>query len=258
MNAPTILIAEDEELIRAEVARLTQHHWPQARVVATVEDGDSALAAWEQYAPDVAFLDIQMPGCTGLEVARSIFAAQSKTQVVFLTAYNEHAIAAFDAGAFDYLLKPVKDARFAQTVRRLNEAMRQPQATIAGLENLLDRLTQAFGQPLPKASLKWISASSGNQIKLIDLEDVYFLQSDNKYTRVVYRDGEALIRKPLRELIAELDGDRFKQVHRASVVNLNAVASIHRDGLGKGQIRFKQSKEVVDVSAVYMGLFKAL
>lgn len=261
----TILIAEDEELIRNEVVRLVSTHWPEARIVATVEDGDSALEAWEEHAPDVAFLDIQMPGRTGLEVAKALFAANAKTRVIFLTAYNQHAIAAFDAGAFDYLLKPVKDERFAQTVVRLKQLTAAPNPSLATatesqseIAAMLSKLALAMGASPPKESLKWISASSGNQIKLIALDDVLFFQSDNKYTRVVYKEGEALIRKSLRDLLDELDGNTFRQVHRSNVVNMNMVASVMRDGTGKGRVRFKHCPEEVDVSAVYMGLFKAL
>jgi DNA-binding LytR/AlgR family response regulator len=254
----TILIAEDEDLIRNEVVRLAHAHFPEAHILA-VEDGDAALEAWEQHAPDLAFLDIQMPGKSGLDVARTLFAAEATTRVVFITAYNQHALAAFDTGAFDYLLKPLKEDRFIQTATRLKQQLAGAStADTDHLQAVLRQLAGNMGRAMPKEQLKWISASTGQQIKIITLEDVYFFQSDNKYTRVVYTGGEALIRKALRELIDELDGEVFKQVHRSNVINMRAVASIQRDGTGKGRVRFKHTAEEVDVSAAYMGIFKAL
>jgi DNA-binding LytR/AlgR family response regulator len=259
MNTPRILIAEDEPLIRSEIIRLLNIHWPQATIVAEAEDGAEAIDLWGQYKPDVALLDIQMPGITGLEAARMIHAqAKGATQIVFITAFNEHALAAFDAGAVDYLLKPLNEVRLKDAIKRI-EQRRQISDTAPGdLNAVLSQLTALVGKPQTKEPLKWISASVGNQIKLITIDEVVFFQSDNKYTRVVLPTSDAFIRKPLRELADELDAKQFKQVHRGTVVNMNAVASVTRDGTGRGTIKFKQHKETVDVSAAYMEVFRAL
>jgi DNA-binding LytR/AlgR family response regulator len=259
-NSPTLLIAEDESLIREDIVRLLGTHWPQATVIAVAQDGDEAVEMWEAHKPDVAFLDIQMPGMNGLQAAKLIHAASNgKTKIVFITAYNEHALAAFDAGATDYLLKPVQVDRLQQTIARIEQQLIKPPAQSGDLAAMLEKLTLVVGrQAAAKEPLRWISASVGNQIKLITIDEVIYFQSDNKYTRVVLADSEALIRKPLRELLDELDEAKFKQVHRSTVVNFDEIASVIRDGTGKGTIKFKRCKDEVDVSAAFMPVFKAL
>jgi DNA-binding LytR/AlgR family response regulator len=259
MNTTRILIAEDEPLIRSEIIRLLNTHWPKATIIAEAEDGAEAIDLWEQHKPDVALLDIQMPGITGLEAARMIHAqAKGATQIVFITAFNEHALAAFDAGAVDYLLKPINEARLIDAIKRIEQRWQNSNAAPGDLNAVLSQLTAMVGKPQKKEPLKWISASVGNQIKLITIDEVVFFQSDNKYTRVALPTSDAFIRKPLCELADELDAKQFKQVHRGTVVNMNAVASVTRDGTGRGTIKFKQHKETVDVSAAYMEVFRAL
>jgi DNA-binding LytR/AlgR family response regulator len=256
-----VIIAEDEPLIRAEIVRLVTGHFPQAHIVAQAQDGAEAVELWEQHRPDAMFMDIQMPGMTGLEAARLISQqAQGKTNIVFITAYNEHAIAAFDTGAIDYLLKPVKEDRFKQCVERLLLRLQTASQTAAptDLASVLEKLTMAVSAVKQKEPMRWISASVGNQIKLITIDEVIYFQSDNKYTRIVLATGDALVRKPLRELVDELDESVFKQVHRSTVVNFNAIASVVRDGQGRGTIKFKAVKDEVDVSAAFMGVFRAL
>ncbi len=254
---PKILIAEDEDLIRTEMQRLVSTHWPEAQIVALGEDGAHALELWHEHKPDVAFLDIQMPGMTGLEAARAMTDADaSRTQIVFVTAYDQHALAAFEAGAVDYLLKPVQAAKFEAVVRKLQQRMQA--AASSNSPALPANLAEVLAKLAPKQALKWLTASSGPHIKLIAIEDVIYLQSDHKYTRIVTAQGEAFVRKSLKELLDELDADQFQQVHRSTVVNLKAVSGIQRDGTGRGTLRFKAISEEVDVSAAFLGQFRPM
>ncbi len=264
MTAPKVMIAEDEDLIRAEMQRLLAEHWPAAQVVALAEDGAHAVELWEEHAPDVAFLDIQMPGMTGLQAAKLMTErGQGKTQIVFVTAYDQHALAAFEAGAVDYLLKPVRPERLQAVVAKLSRAFAaavpgqaaMPPELAAMIQNLAGSL-KPEGASRAAAPTQWISASVGQTIKLIGVAEIIYFQSDNKYTRIVTQEGEALVRKTLRELVDELGSDAFKQIHRSTVVNFAQVASVTRDGLGKGVLKFKSIADTVDVSAAYMGLFK--
>jgi DNA-binding LytR/AlgR family response regulator len=263
-----ILIAEDEDLIREEVVRLVRAQggvWAEAPLM-EAEDGAHALELADEAWPDVAFLDIQMPAYTGLQVAQRLRKAAIERGlpsplIVFVTAYNEHAVAAFETGAIDYLLKPVKPERMAETAGRLMERMASKSApgldatSQAALDAVLKQLVPMASKAEP---LRWISASVGNQIKLITVDEIVFMQSDNKYTRLVTAGGEAFVRKPLRELIDELDDTFFKQIHRSAVVNMRCVASVMRDGTGRGTISFKNHAEKVEVSAAYMGIFRAV
>jgi DNA-binding LytR/AlgR family response regulator len=258
MKPTRILIAEDEDLIRAEMQRLVAAHWPDAEVVALAEDGAHALELWHAHQPDVAFLDIQMPGMTGLETARAITETDPRrTQIVFVTAYDQHALAAFEAGAVDYLLKPVQAAKLEATVRKLKLRLDAAQASPAS-QAISPQLAQVLAQLAPKQKLKWLTASSGANIKLISVDEVIYLQSDNKYTRIVMAQGEAFVRKGLKELLDELDPDVFQQVHRSTAVNLREVAGIQRDGTGRGSLRFKQIKDEVDVSSAFLGQFRPM
>jgi DNA-binding LytR/AlgR family response regulator len=272
--SPTVLIAEDEPLIRAEIVRLIGLCWPGAQIVAVAAEGAEALALWRAHRPQVLFLDIQMPEMTGLEVAQQLVTELDGVPVphlVFITAYNEHAVAAFDAGAIDYLLKPVKEERLRQCIARLEGRLGLGAGSGLGLglgnstpdlrqgmSQLLRQLQTALQQNAPreKEPLRWLSATVGQQIKLIAVDDVLFFQSDNKYTRVVTASYEAFIRKTMKELLAELDGKLFAQVHRSTIVNLRSVDSVVREPDGKGSIRLKGSTEALAVSAAHMGLFR--
>jgi DNA-binding LytR/AlgR family response regulator len=264
--SPTVLIAEDEPLIRAEIVRLIGLCWPSAQIVAVAAEGAEALALWRAHRPQVLFLDIQMPEMTGLEVAQQLVTELDGVPVphlVFITAYNEHAVAAFDAGAIDYLLKPVKEERLRQCIARLEGRLglglgNSTPDLRQGMSHLLLQLQTALQQNAPreKEPLRWLSATVGQQIKLIAVDDVLFFQSDNKYTRVVTASYEAFIRKTMKELLSELDGKLFAQVHRSTIVNLRAVDSVVREADGKGSIRLKGSTEALAVSAAHMGLFR--
>jgi DNA-binding LytR/AlgR family response regulator len=209
----------------------------------------------------VAFLDIRMPGLNGMEVAAAMLEASPHTQIVFVTAYDQYAIDAFDKGAVDYLLKPISRERLAATVQRLTQRAARGTTHEAGPAALADLLRQ-LGSALPTAAktapLVWLTASRGNETCLIMIEDVAYFRADSKYTVVMTAEGEALLRKPLRELLTELDPDIFKQIHRSTIVNLKAVASVRRDDSGKGLMRLKTRAELLQVSQAYMPLFRSM
>lgn len=249
------VIAEDEVLLRSELSRLLRQAWPGLEIVAECEDGASALEAIAEHKPEVAFLDIRMPGLTGLEVAAAAIEASPATQVVFTTAYNQYAIDAFERGAVDYVLKPVSAERLAATVQRLKQ--RAPHAPLqADLAQMLRELAQHAGGNDPAQPLTWITASTGRETRLIMVDDVAYFRADNKYTVAMTAEGEALMRKPIRELLGVLDPNVFKQIHRSTIVNLKAIASIVRDDTGRGTVRLKQRPETLTVSQPFMTLFR--
>ncbi|GAB6194775.1 LytR/AlgR family response regulator transcription factor [Lysobacter xanthus] len=251
----TCVVAEDEALLRAALVEQLQRAWPTLRVVAECEDGADALEAIAEHRPDVAFLDIRMPGLTGLEVARAAAEASPRTRIVFVTAYDQHAIDAFEHGAVDYLLKPVVPDRLAATVRRVRERLGDDRDD--ALAALLARLGTALprSEPAPEP-LTWLTASAGRETRLILVEEVAYFRADHKYTTVVTADGEALLRTSLRELLGRLDPGTFKQVHRSTVVNMKAVAGITRDETGRGTLRLRGRPETLTVSAAFMALFR--
>ena len=242
----TALIAEDEPLMRDRLVAALTEVWPDLEIVASAKNGLEAIQAWMRHRPDVAFLDIRMPGKTGLEVAAEIGDA---AHVVFITAYDEYALKAFDRGAADYLLKPVEKARLIEAVARVKKRLGQVPADLTGmLEKLLNRGSES--------KLKWIRASLGNQTRLINIEEVLFFQSDTKYTRIVQKDAESLVRTPLKELIEGLDDEVFWQVHRGVIVNAHAIDRAVREGPEKLVIHLKGHKETLPVSRQYFHLFR--
>ena len=247
---PTALIAEDEPLMRERLKEKLAETWPELEVVAEASDGDEALALIDAHAPTIAFLDIRMPGRTGLDVAAAI---GGDCHVVFITAYDQYALAAFDAGAVDYLLKPVETDRLAQTIERVKRKLVAPPADLSAL-------LQALRSNSPQAPqrLRWIKAAVGKQVKLIAVNDVVYFQSDAKYTRVVLGQSEALIRTPLKDLVAELDPDRFWQVHRSTVVNLDWVASVLREDAERQFVILKNRPERLPISRQFTHLFKQM
>jgi DNA-binding LytR/AlgR family response regulator len=253
---PSAVIAEDEALLREALLALLRDCWPQLEVLAACEDGGSALEAIAEHQPDVAFLDIRMPGLTGLEVAAAMAEASPKTQIVFVTAYNQYAIDAFEKGAVDYLLKPIARDRLEATVQRLKKRLVDGQADAAALAALLKHLGAAAPQANAKPPLVWITASAGKETRLILVDDVAYFQADAKYTVVMTAQGEALVRTTLRELLDLLDPGIFKQIHRSTIVNMKAIASIGRDDSGKGLVRLKTRPETLTVSAPFMTLFR--
>jgi DNA-binding LytR/AlgR family response regulator len=250
------VIAEDETLLRDALVSLLGEVWPELDIVAACDDGGSALEAIAQHRPEVAFLDIRMPGLSGLEVAAALPEASPATCAVFVTAYDQYAIDAFEQGAVDYLLKPVGRARLAATVQRLKARLASGAADGAALAELLARLGQSMPNPSKEPPLVWLTASAGAETRLIMVEDIAYFQSDTKYTVVMTAAGEALLRKPIRELLDVLDPAIFKQIHRSTIVNLRAIASITRDEAGRGVVRLKTRPETLSVSQPFMSLFR--
>jgi DNA-binding LytR/AlgR family response regulator len=248
---PRALIVEDEPLLRAELTDQLLALWPELQIAGHVENGIDAVAGIDALKPDIVFLDIQMPGLNGMEVARHI---PESCQVVFVTAYADYAVAAFDAGASDYLVKPLTTARLLQTIRRLkSRAAASPPPAVR--ETL-------FEQESAPVHLKWIKASSGNTVRLVMVSEVLYFQSDEKYTRVVTEKGDALIRLPLKSLLEQLDPQLFTQVHRSAIVNLQAVDRIERSepgGRGGGmEVILKGRAERLTVSEGFTRQFRQM
>ena len=250
MNRPTALLAEDEPLMRERLKEKLAEVWPELDIVAEAENGEQALALYEEHRPQLAFLDIRMPGMTGLDVAAAIGGG---CHIVFITAYDQYALQAFDAGAVDYLLKPVETERLQTMVERVR-------GKLAAAPQDLSALIAALRAGVPRGStwMKWIKAAVGKQVKLIPITDVVFFQSDTKYTRVVLATGEALIRTPLKELLAELDPEQFWQVHRGTIINLDAVAGVLREDAERQFILLKNRQEKLPISRQFTHLFKQM
>lgn len=250
MTAPsTALIAEDEEPQRTELRGMLATLWPELIVVAECGNGLSALGAWTSKKPDVVFLDIRMPGIGGLEVARQ---AESPAQVVFITAHDEFAVNAFDAGAIDYLLKPIRTDRLAETVARLRSHQSTTQANLTALiDSLAGQLTRA-------ETITWITASIGDTVRMIPIEDVVLFQSGEKYTRVATATDSALIRTPLKDLMLKLDPEVFWRVHRNAIVRVSAIRQVKPDGDGRLLVWLHGVADPLRVSDAYRHRFRAM
>jgi DNA-binding LytR/AlgR family response regulator len=246
----TAIVAEDESILRTQLEGKLAKLWPELEIIASVEDGTAALEALEERAPDFMFLDIQMPEMTGVEVARHV---AGRSHVVFVTAYDQYAIQAFETGAVDYILKPATDERLAVTIERLKAKLASPPAD---LNAVLARISEQIGGR--KERLQWIKATLGQNLRLIPVAEVLFFQSDEKYTRVVMADGEALIKTPIRELIDGLDPEVFWQIHRSTLVNAGAIAAVTRDFRGQAHVKIRGKDESLVVSRIYSHLFKQM
>jgi len=271
MNTPaTALIAEDEPLLAQTLQNELRNLWPALQVLATAGDGLSAVQLALQHRPDVLFFDIRMPGQSGLEAAAELAEEWPERHafplLVFVSAYDQYAIDAFDAQAVDYVLKPVRADRLAQTVARLQNAMRQRQQrpsvstpldpVLSQLRALLQATTEAAR---PAAPLQLLQASQGNQLRMVPVADVLRLEAADKYVRVFTTDGaEVLLRTPLKELMQRLDTQVFWQVHRGSVVRATAIESVTRDESGRLSLQLKGHREKLGVSRLYAHLFKAM
>jgi DNA-binding LytR/AlgR family response regulator len=250
MPSVRAVIAEDEPVLREELAELLASLWPELEVVAKANDGVAALRALEDSRPDVMFLDIQMPGLSGLDVARQ---AGNRCHIAFLTAYDQYAVQAFEEGAVDYVLKPV-------TARRLLTSITRLKAKLAGPPQDLSRFLAQIGAGGSNARqyLRWINASRGNAVRLVTVDEIAYFRADSKYTLMVTADGESVIRKTIKELIDELDPSVFWQIHRSTVVNVSAIESVVRDIGGHVQVRLKNRKELLPVSEAYAHLFRSM
>jgi DNA-binding LytR/AlgR family response regulator len=224
--------------------------WPECTVAAAAEDGFQAMRALKEFKPDVLFLDIQMPGPTGLELARH---ASGRYHVVFVTAYDQYAVAAFDEGALDYVMKPLSAARLATACSRVKERLSM---TPSDLRSVLDALAKPAAPADPY--LRWINASLGDDVRLITVDEICYFQSDTKYTKVVTADAESLIRKSLKELLDELDPASFWQIHRSTIVNVNSIVSVSRDFAGHLIVKLKNRRETLQVSKPFAHRFRQM
>lgn len=249
----TAIIADDEDLPRKELRRMLAELWPELKIVAESEHGADALEAIYTHTPDIAFLDIRMPGMSGLDVANAI---KGRCHAVFTTAYDNHAIAAFAAGAIDYLLKPISRERLIEAITRLKERLNSKQDA-PDMSQLMAELDKRLRAPAVE-KIRWISASVGDTIKMFSVDKIIFFTSDEKYTRVVSTDDEAHVRKPLKEIIEGLDPEVFWQIHRSVVVRAEAIARAHRDEMGKVTVELRGRSETLKVSQAYAWRFKPM
>jgi DNA-binding LytR/AlgR family response regulator len=251
---PTAIIADDERLMRDQLRSRLEQVWPELEILAEAKNGEEAIQLVDLHKPDLAFLDIRMPAKTGLEAAKEI---GTKAHIVFITAYDQYAVEAFDQGAVDYVLKPADTERLSKTVERLKT--RLTTATEPNdMSNMLAQLAKQLGIA-PKANyLQWIQASIGQELRLIPVEDILFFQSDEKYTRVQTAAYEALIRKPVRDLAEELDPQLFWQIHRSTLVNSKAISGVVRDMRGRHLVQIKGLTEKLEVSRSFVHLFKQM
>jgi DNA-binding LytR/AlgR family response regulator len=246
---PRALIAEDEPLLRAQLKARLVDSWPELDVVGEAETGEQALALINELKPDVVFLDIRMPVASGIDVAQRL---GGKCHIVFVTAYDEYAVAAFEEGAVDYVLKPVTAERMAKVVTRVKARLTTPPLDLSAL------LTRLAEREAAAAPLKWIRASLGSVMQMIAVADVVYFQAEDKYTKVVTDGGEALIKKPIKELYEELDPGAFWQIHRGTIVNLRAIARVERDWRDQPVITLRSRPEKLTVSRTFAHRFKSM
>lgn len=258
----TALIADDEPLLRDQLGLQLQRMWPELQVVAQARNGREAVDLFDEFQPQICFLDVHMPGLNGVEVARCV---GRRAQVVFVTAFENYAVEAFKQGAIDYLVKPLEEDRLRDTIDRLKERCQTsggsviPDSVVTPMDALLEQMAQQLrGRTEPQQWLKWIKASVGNTVRLIPVEQVLYLKSDTKYTLVVWEGGEALIRKTVRELADTLDPQVFAQIHRSVIVNLQQVVQYAHSTGDSGEVLLKGSGEKLPVSRSYVHLFRQM
>jgi DNA-binding LytR/AlgR family response regulator len=255
------LIADDEPLLRERLVALLREAWPELEVVAQARNGREAVELFDELTPDIVFLDVHMPGMNGVEAARAI---GRRALVVFVTAFEQYAVQAFEQGALDYLVKPLEPTRLADTVQRLQQQLSQATAPApAAPESMADTTLERLADELqrrtqPRSWLQWIKASSGNTVRLIPVDEIVFLRSDEKYTLVVWGGGEAVIRKTIRELADELDPTRFVQIHRSVIVNLREVSHVVRGVNETADVHLRNRREVLPVSRSWLHVFRQM
>jgi DNA-binding LytR/AlgR family response regulator len=252
--APTAIVADDERLMREQIIDRLKEAWPELVIVGEAGNGREAVALVQSEEPDVAFLDISMPGMDGIQAAQAL---AGKVHVVFVTAHDQYAISAFEQGAVDYLLKPAEPERLARTCQRLRARIAQPPDP---MNDLLAQLSQRLGAGGIKAReyLRWVQASVGANLRMIPTSDILFFRAEDKYTRVQTQGFEALIRKPIKELIDELDPKEFWQIHRSTVVRVDAVEQVSRNFRGQQVVHVKGRGEKLEVSRSFNHLFKQM
>jgi DNA-binding LytR/AlgR family response regulator len=249
---PRAIVADDELHLAQHLRARLQHLWPELEVLPLAGNGIDALRAINEDEPDIAFLDIRMPGLTGIELARRV---DTRTHVVFVTAFDQYAVEAFDREVVDYLLKPVTDERLAKAIERLQRKLAAAERPPA-LDDVLARLARAI--PQAGGRLRWVRALKGEEVQQIAVDDVLYFQASDKYTCVMTREGESLIRLALSELAGQLDGEVFWQIHRGTVVNMNEVAGTRRDLGGRVFVKLKDGKTELAVARAYAHLFKQM
>ena len=254
----TALIADDEPLLRDALRRQLATVWPELEIVGEARNGREAVRVFDERHPDICFLDVHMPGLSGVDAANHI---GRRAHLVFVTAFDHYAVQAFAQGALDYLVKPVEAPRLAETVARLQERLRAAQPAL-NTDALLQQLAVAFRLPA-SPGLRWVRASIGSTVRLIDVNDIDFLRSEEKYTLVAWRDDagvpqEAVVRTALKELIAQLDPAQFAQVHRSVVVNMRAISHVTRGENETADIHLKGRQETLPVSRTYLHMFKQM
>jgi DNA-binding LytR/AlgR family response regulator len=252
--SPTAVVADDERLMREQIIGRLKDAWPELAIVGEASNGTEAIALVQREDPDVVFLDIRMPGMNGIEAARAL---AGKVHVVFVTAHDEYAVTAFEHGAIDYVLKPPEAERVAMTCERLRERLRQAPDP---MNDLLARLSERIGAGgvKPRDYMRWVQASVGANIRMIPTSDILFFRAEDKYTRVQTKGFEALIRKPIKELIDELDPTEFWQIHRSTVVRVDAVEQVSRNLRGNQVVHLKGRDEKLEVSRSFAHLFKQM
>ena len=256
MKPASALIVDDEPLLRERLRSHLASLWPALSVIGDARNGAEALELFELHQPDIVFLDIRMPGIDGIATARAL---ARRAQLVFVTAYDQYALQAFEQGAIDYLVKPVDPARLADTVQRLQRQLPGPLADGGAFDAVLDQLALRLGgRTAPPASLQWIKASVGNSVRLIPVEQVRYLRAEEKYTLVAWEEGEVLIRKSIKELGEELDPARFVQTHRSVIVNLAYVSQVTRGVNETAQLHLRGSGETLPVSRSYLHHFRQM
>jgi DNA-binding LytR/AlgR family response regulator len=260
--APKALIADDEPLLREHLATQLGRLWPELEIVAEARNGPEALALFDEHEPALCFLDVHMPGLNGVQVAQRL---KGRTQVVFLTAFDRYAVQAFEQGAIDYLLKPLDAQRLEEALGRVRERLARPAEDLAALEPLLEKLGQQLAAHKPAAGeataarhLQWIKASVGSNLRLIPVDEVVYLRSDEKYTLVAWPGGEALIRKTIRELADELDPAQFVQIHRSTIVALRHISHVVRGANETADMHLRGRPEVLPVSRSWLHLFRQM
>ncbi|MFC5480725.1 LytR/AlgR family response regulator transcription factor [Massilia suwonensis] len=252
---PTAIIADDERLMRDQLRMRLEQVWPELEIVGEAKNGEEAVELVGQCKPDLTFLDIRMPGKTGMEAAAEI---GDRSQIVFVTAYDQYAVEAFERGAVDYVLKPSEPERLKVTVERLKARLDKPGSVVNdSVTAMLSQLAEKIAAPKPK-HLQWIQASIGQDLRMIPVEEILFFRSDEKYTCVQTASFEALIRKPVRDLAEELDPALFWQIHRATLVNVNAIEGVTRDIRGRHLVLVKGRPEKLEVSRSFLHLFKQM